>query len=168
MAYIGHLLIVLAGIGLGLHRSRRLYGQVAFLRQTGRLLEALGQQLAYTPCPMPQLWVRLGNMPVFSDFSLLTATANLLEDRDFAAAFAGGVERCFAAGQLTSTGRQLLLEFAAGCGRYDYIRQQEQIRAYCRRIKDLERELNSEAAVKGRLYRVVGASAGGALALLLL
>ncbi len=107
-------------------------------------------------------------MPVFSDFPLLTATAALLTDGDFAAAFSGAVERCCAAGRLTPAGRQLLLEFGAGCGRYDYVRQREHIAQYSHRIRELQQELESEAAVKGRLYRVVGASVGGGLALLLL
>ena len=89
-------------------------------------------------------------------------------ERDFAAAFAGAVEGCYAAGQLTPTGRQLLLEFGAGCGRYDYVRQREHIAHYCHRLQDHRQELESEAAVKGRLYRVLGASVGCALALLLL
>ena len=168
MAYVGHLLIVLAGIGLGLHRSHHLYGQVEFIRQTVRLLGTLGQQLAHTPCPMPQLCHRLKAMPVFSDFSLLTATVNRLAGDDFVTVFTEVVEGCYTAGQLTPTGRQLLLEFGAGCGRYDYRRQQEHIARYVRLLQDHQEELASEVAVKGRLYRVVGASVGCALALLLL
>ena len=107
-------------------------------------------------------------MPVFSDFSLLTATVNRLTGDDFATAFAGAVESCYTAGQLTPTGRQLLLEFGAGCGRYDYQRQQEYIVRYVHLLQDHQGELASEVAIKGRLYRVMGASVGGALALLLL
>ena len=117
---------------------------------------------------MPQLWLRLKTMPAFSDFALLTATIQRLTGGDFTAAFAGAVEGCYAAGQLTSTGRQLLLEFGAGCGRYDYVRQREHIAHYCHRLQDHRQELEFEAAVKGRLYRVLGASVGCALALLLL
>lgn len=117
---------------------------------------------------MPELWERLTAMPAFSDCLLLTATAERLTDGDFATAFSGAVEWCYSAGRLTPAGRQLLLEFGAGCGRYDYVRQQAHIRHYCDRLWDLQRELESDAAVKGRLYRVLGAAGGGALALLLL
>ncbi len=106
-------------------------------------------------------------MPVFSDFPLLAETKALLTDGDFAVAFSGGVERCYAAGRLTDSGRQLLLEFGAGCGRYDYQRQQCHVRQYCDRLLDLQRELEADAQVKGRLYRVLGAAAGGAVVLLL-
>lgn len=117
---------------------------------------------------MDELWGQLTAMPVFSDFLLLTATATRLTDGDFPTAFSGAVERCYTEGYLTLAGRQLLLEFGAGCGRYDYLRQQEHIRHYCARLCDLQRELEADVAVKGRLYRVMGASVGGGLALLLL
>lgn len=117
---------------------------------------------------MEDLWRRLAARPGFSEFPLLTATVERLAGAPFFAAFSGAVEDAYAAGRLTAAGRQLLLEFGDGCGRYDYLRQQEHIRHYCRRLADLERELASQAAVKGRLYRVVGAALGGGLALLLL
>lgn len=117
---------------------------------------------------MEELWERLIALPGFSDCALLTATVSQLVDSDFATAFSEAVEGCYTAGRLTVTGRQLLLEFAAGCGRYDYVRQQEHIRHYCACLQDLQRELETESAMKGRLYRVMGASVGGGLALLLL
>ena len=168
MTCVGYLLIVVAGLGLGLHYSRRLTGQVTFLRQTIRLLETLGQQLAYTPCPMPQLWQKLTAVPVLSECLLLTKTAEWLTDGDFATAFSKGVEQCYVAGCLTPYGRQLLLEFGGGCGRYDYLRQQAHIRRYCDRLGDLLTDLEADAAIKGRLYRVLGVAGGGALALLLM
>lgn len=117
---------------------------------------------------MEDLWRRLAAMPGFSDFPLLTATAEGLDGETFGSAFSRAVERAYTAGRLTPAGRQLLLEFGDGCGRYDYRRQQEHFHHYCRRLADLQRDLESEVAVKGRLYRVMGAAAGGALALLLL
>lgn len=116
---------------------------------------------------MAQLWEKLIAMPVFSDFPLLTETRVLLTDGDFAVAFSGAVERCYADGRLPASARQLLLEFGAGCGRYDYLRQQAHVRQYCDRLLDLQKELEADAVIKGRLYRVLGVAAGGAVVLLL-
>lgn len=117
---------------------------------------------------MQQLWRRLAAMPAFGDFSLLQETVRRLNNEDFGVAFSGAVEQAFAAGRLTLAGRQLLLEFGEGCGRYDAARQQEQIAHYRDRLAELEDRLRQEAESKGRVYRVMGLAGGGALVLLLM
>ena len=41
MGYIGHLLILMAGTGLGVYGSQRLHRRAQFLQQTGGVLQAL-------------------------------------------------------------------------------------------------------------------------------
>lgn len=168
MVYVGYLLILVAGTGMGLYASHRLHQRVMFVSQTRRLLQTLLQQVGYTARPMHELWRRLAGMPVFSDFSLLRNTVNQLEKNDFAVALPKAVEQAFALGQLTESGRQLLLEFGEGCGRYDAARQEEHIAHYRDRLAELEAELRQEAISKGRVYRVMGMAGGGALVLLLM
>ncbi len=117
---------------------------------------------------MISLWRRLAAAEVFVDHRLLQDTAAGLEDAPFGAAFSRAVERAQTDGLLTPVGRQLLLEFGAGCGRYDLTRQAEHIRHYRQQLEELESQLTEQAAVKGRLYRVLGSAGGVALALLLL
>ena len=102
------------------------------------------------------------------DFPLLRDVAQELNKADFAPAFSVAVERAYTAGLLTSTGRQLLLEFGEGCGRYDVTREEEHIAHYRALLKEQECLLQQEADSKGRVYRVMGMAGGGALALLLL
>lgn len=117
---------------------------------------------------MKELWQRLAQTPVFSEFSLLQDMAGALEKEDFLIAFSKAVDCAFATGRLTETGRQLLLEFGEGCGRYDAVRQEQHITHYRDRLADLEAELHQEANAKGRVYRVMGIAGGGALVLLLM
>lgn len=117
---------------------------------------------------MSELWQRLAQTPVFSDFSLLRDTVAGLREQAFPLAFAEAVEVAFAAGRLTEEGRQLLLEFGEGCGGYDADRQREHIAHYRDRLEELERRQRQEAEDKGRMYRMMGMAGGGALVLLLM
>ena len=117
---------------------------------------------------MKVLWQRLAETPVLGDFSLLRDMAKELEQTDFATAFSTSVERAYTAGLLTLIGRNLLLEFGEGCGKYDVTRQEEHIAHYCALLQEQERLLLREASSKGRVYRVMGMAGGTALALMLL
>lgn len=165
---IGCLLIALAGMGMGLYGACRLRRRAAYIQQTQRLLQALECQLPYTAQPLAVLWRRLADTEAYGDCRLLRDTAAELASVPFDTAFAAAVERARTEGLLTSAGLSLLLEFGAGCGRYDLTRQTEHIRYYRRQLEDLAAELSRYAAAKGRLYRVAGLAGGVALALLLL
>lgn len=117
---------------------------------------------------MMELWRQLAQSDCYGTFSLVQATAAAPEDTPFAVAFGGAVERAVTAGELLPAGQELLLEFARDCGRYDRVRQEEQLRYYCHRLAQLEAETKRAAAVKGRLYPMLGLFGGVALALLLL
>ncbi|MBE6778767.1 MAG: hypothetical protein E7541_05205, partial [Ruminococcaceae bacterium] len=52
MRYVGLLLTVLAGVGLGLYFAHRLAVQVQFLNRLERLLEALERRMTYTARPV--------------------------------------------------------------------------------------------------------------------
>lgn len=168
MRYIGCLLMVLAGAGMGLYAGHRLHRQCVYIRQTARVLQVLERQLAYTARPMADLWRQLALSEAYADCALLQDTAAALADQPFAVAFTAAVERAQTAGWLTPVGYSLLQEFGEGCGRYDLTRQTEHIHQYRRQLEDLAAALEGGAAVKGRLYRTAGWAGGLALALLLL
>lgn len=117
---------------------------------------------------MTEIWQYLAASAEFTGYDLLQHTAAFLPREDFVTAFSLAVEQDYGCGLLTPTGRQLLLEFGAGCGPYDQQRQEEHIRHYRERLAALGEDLHRQTAEKSRLYRVVGLAGGGALALLLL
>ena len=168
MAYIGHLLIAAAGTGMGLWMAHRLHARGVFLEQTDRLLQAVEQQIAYTAAPMDTVWRQLAQWPHLQTVPLLVDTVAGLDDEYFSVAFAAAVKTAAQRGLLTDEGRCLLLEFGAGCGGYDLEGQREHIRQYRCRVADLQMRTAQDAAVRGRLYRVMGVSVGAALALMLM
>ena len=99
---------------------------------------------------------------------LLVDTVSGLDSGCFFSAFSAAVESAAERGLLTEEGRCLLLEFGAGCGGYDLAGQCEHIRHYRGRIAQLQQQTAADAAVRGRLYRVMGVSVGAALALMLM
>lgn len=168
MAYIGHLLIAAAGTGMGLWMAHRLSARSRFLEQADRLLQAVEQQIAYTAEPMDAVWRRLTLWPNFRSMPLLVDTVSGLDSGCFSSAFSAAVESAAERGLLTEEGRCLLLEFGEGCGGYDLAGQCEHIRHYRGRIARLQQQTAADAAVRGRLYRVMGVSVGTALALMLM
>lgn len=126
------------------------------------------QQIAYTAAPLDEVWRRLTAWPNFRRMKLLVDTVAGLDGGCFTAAFAAAVESAAGQGLLTDEGRCLLLEFGEGCGGYDLEGQCEHIRHYRRRVADLQAQAAQEAALRGRLYRVMGVSVGAALALMLM
>ena len=153
---------------MGLWMAHRLHARSTFLAQTDRLLQAVEQQIAYTAAPMDAVWRRLVLWPNFRRMPLLVDTVAELDDVCFSAAFSAAVESAAGRGLLTEEGRCLLLEFGAGCGGYDLEGQREHIRHYRHRIAQLQERAAADAAIRGRLYRVMGVSVGAVLALMLM
>lgn len=167
MKFIGLLLVVLAGSGLGMYYARRLYQRVALLQQAQRLLEALGQRMAYSSRPLSALCRELAQTPATEPWTLLTDTLSGLDKGEsFAAAFTGAVERREAV--LTPEDRQILAEFAGGCGRSGLTQQQAHFRSYGEQLERCCREARDQARRRGQVYPMMGVSAGVCLALLLL
>ena len=117
---------------------------------------------------MSALWRQLAAEEAYGDCRLLQDAAVSLPTMPFSNAYTAAVERARSAGWLTPAGYGLLMEFGAGCGRYDLVRQTEHIRHYRCRCEDLADELQRTAITEGKLYRTAGTAGGVALALLLL
>ena len=166
MTWFGALLTTLAGIGLGLYYSRRLYRRVGFLWGTGRVLETLSGRLTYAPLPMADLWRGLATGEL-GDFSLVADTALGLQAAPFPAAFRQAVEQAVAGGLLTDTDKQLLLEFGEGCGRLGLAGQAAHIRAYRQQVEAAAQEARQQATAKAQVYQMLGVAGGGGLSLLL-
>ena len=167
MGWSGGLLLVAAGVGIGLTASHRLRRQMVYLETCERLLQALWQEMSYTAQPLSDLWQRLARNEAFAAFSLVQDTAQRLPQTPFADAFASAVECAERAGDVTPPTRRLLLEFAAGCGRTDLDGQQAHIEYYRALLTQLCEQARRAYEEKGRVYRVLGWTGGIALMLLL-
>lgn len=165
MRYVGMILIVLAGCGLGLTFSRRLYRRVWLLARAERLLQALDARLLYTAEPLSKLWRQLAESPAFADDKLLQETVRGLSDAPFSEAFSRAADRLGPA--LTADDRALLKAFGEGCGVTGLQEQTAHIRQYVGELRRAREGAEAVAAERGRLYRVAGLSGGLALALLL-
>ena len=167
MKWLGVLLVVLAGCGLGLYYARRLYRRVTLLEQAIRLVDALDQRMAYSSRPLSALCRELAQSPTARSWTLLTDTQSALDKGDsFAAALTGAAER--QAAVLTPEERQLLAEFAAGCGRSGLRQQQVHCAAYRERLERCCREAREQAQRRAQVYQMMGVAGGVCLALLLL
>ncbi|MBQ7089380.1 MAG: stage III sporulation protein AB [Clostridia bacterium] len=123
--------------------------------------------MSYTAQPLPDLWYRLAQNEAFSAFSLVRDTAAELSHHPFSDAFSVAVQRAEEEGLLLPTARQLLTEFAEGCGHTDLAGQQAHIDYYRRLLSAEEETARRHYAEKGRMYRVLGLTSGIALMLLL-
>ena len=168
MGWIGGLLMIVAGTGMGIYASHRLRRRVVFLETCGRLLQALWQEMRYTAQPMQDLWRRLAQNEAFAAFSLAQEVAQALPHTAFASAFSAAVEKAEGEGLLLPPTRRLLLEFSEGCGRTDLAGQQTHIEYYRALLAAQEEEARRLWQEKGRMYRVLGLTGGVALMLLLM
>ncbi|MBQ3203070.1 MAG: stage III sporulation protein AB [Clostridia bacterium] len=134
----------------------------------GRLLQGLWQEMSYTSLPMPDLWQRLAQGEAFAAFPLVQEVAKELSHIPFADAFASALEKAEGEGAMLPSDRQLLLEFAAGCGHTDLEGQQAHIEYYRSLLSAQEGEARRVWQEKGRVYRVLGLTGGMALMLLLM
>ena len=153
---------------MGLYASHRLHRRAWFLATCDRLLKTLWQRMAYTASPLTELWRGLADSGSFSGFSLVTDVAQTLDSRSFASAFSTAVEKAADVGLLLPSTRQVLLEFAEGCGSTDLAGQQAHIEYYRTLVQQLWEQADDLWREQGRVYRVLGPAAGVALALLLL
>ena len=124
--------------------------------------------MSYTAQPIPDLWRRLAQSEAFAAFSLVRDTAQGLAQADFATAFSAAIDKAQGEGLLTAENRSILLEFAVGCGRTDLDGQQAHVAYYRTLLTAGEEEARRTYAEKGRVYRVLGFTAGVAVALLLM
>ena len=168
MGWIGGLLLVAAGTGMGLYAAHRLRRRAVYLEMCGRLLQALWQEMSYTARPMTDLWRRLAQCEGLCAFSLVRDTASALATSSFADAFAAAVERAAEVGDILPATRETLLAFGEGCGHTDLEGQQTHISYYRTLLTAQEEEARRRYAEQGRVCRVLGLTAGVALALLLM
>ena len=168
MGWIGGLLLMVAGTGMGWYAAHRLQRRMIFLETCGRLMQALWQEMSYTSRPMGELWQRLAQNEAFSGFPLARYTAEQLSNVAFSAAFAAAAERAEREGFLLPADRRLLTEFGEGCGRTDLGGQQAHIAYYRNLLAQQEAEARRVYEEKGRVYRMLGLTGGVALTLLLM
>ncbi len=118
---------------------------------------------------MRTLWLGLAQNGSFSACPLVQETATRLEEGSpFSAAFAAAVDALADRDWLQPPEQAVLLAFSRECGQYDLARQTAQLKGCRGELSHLLQEARGLTDSRGRLYRVLGAAGGGALALLLL
>lgn len=169
MKYIGVLLMVAAGLGLGMACARRLRVRVYYLDCVERLLEALRDRLQYAVQPLPELWQGIAADVVLSDYPLVREVAcELCKGNNFYTSFSRAVQAAARDGQLSAAQAAVLTELGGALGRSSVEQQAQRI---VRCVERLEKERQAAcqiASERGRVYPMVGLAAGVGLALLLL
>lgn len=168
MGWIGALLMLVAGTGMGLYASHRLHRRVLFLEMCDRLLQMLLQEMTYTAQPLPELWQRLAQSEPFSTFSLVQDTTAYWRDIPFATAFAKAVQQAKDTGLVSPEAGEVLIAFAMGVGSTDLEGQTSHVNYHRMLLQNQLEEADRLWQEKGRMYRVLGPAAGMALALVLL
>lgn len=165
MKYIGMLLLLAAGLGLGQIYAGRLYRRERLLRQVSRLMAVLCQRMTHTALPLATLWKQLATEKTYAALPLVQETAKALDNHTFSEAFALGAK---ATDGLQDADCRLLTEFGEGCGRTGLEAQVAHIRTYRQLLDEMGAEAEKTAATKGPVIQMMGLAGGAALALLLM
>lgn len=169
MKYIGILLIVIAGVGMGLYYSHRLYRRAEWLRRCERLLDALSERLSYTAQPLAQLWLLLAENTVTARYPLVAdIAAGLRRGRPFSEAFDVSVEGAVRQGVIQAPEEALLRELGAVLGRSDRAHQRQCIAHFHEQLTDVRRSAEQFAGTRAKIYQMMGVAGGVCLALILL
>lgn len=169
MKYLGILLIVATGIGLGLIYAGRLRRRADDLCRIERLLEALCDRLLYSAQPLTALWQGLAADAVLSDYPLVRETSGeLYKGASFYTAFSRAVVTMADSGRLTPAAATLLTELGSALGRSGLEQQVQLIRHCVERLKGERQAADELASARGRVYPMLGLAGGVSLALLLL
>lgn len=168
MRFVGMMLVIVAGIGIGRFYSRRLYRRVEWLRQAETLLLRLEQQIHFTAKPLTHLWRELADDPAFARFSLLQDTAAACAEHPFREALDSALQRAADEGTVGASEHRVLAEFAADCGKSGVAQQMMLTHACREQMEQIRRQAQDDAAAHAKLYQTVGAAGGIALALFLI
>ena len=169
MKLIGLLMIVLAGIGVGLYASACLKRRAASFERLDSLIGYMETQIRYSAAPISEVIAQAAQGGEFDSLTFLVQASRLIsrgQPPETALAIAVkkyGEESC-----LNKADRELLLQFGRGLGKSDLEGQLAHCASYRRLIADRLQTARGEAAAKGRLYLTLGIAGGLSLALLLL
>ena len=144
MKTAGLLLIVAAGLLLGLMAAGGLRRRVSTLGQLSRFMVRLADQIRYTAAPVEELLTAAESSGEFDGLSMLGHVCSRLRKGELLRGFGSQLGRTDVEGQI------------ANCRQYGDLLEQRLT------------EAREAAAAKGRLYMTLGFAGGMALALLLL
>ncbi len=164
MKWIGIILLVAAGSGLGIYYARRQLSRVRFWERLGQVLEALQTQMTYTTRPLAELWRDMDKSGAFADFSLVKSVSGLLEEYTFSDAFSAALTHA----ELTQQERETLLTYAGGCGVTGLKEQIAHLESFREIARCFREEAARQALPKAQIYPTVGLAGGVALAMLIL
>ena len=168
MRYIGMLLIVAAGIGVGMYYVRRMRRRTAFLQRTARLIQTMEQRMSYAAQPLAAMWRGFAADEMFGDFILVRQTVALLDEMPFLAALQTVLRRVAGSEGLTPTDHALLQEVASGCGVTGMEEQRQHLQVYGRLCREQSEEAAAVAAARTPVCRMMGIAGGIGTALLFL
>ena len=155
------LLILAAGVGLGVAAERRLQKRWAMLVLLSRLIQRMGEQIRCTAAPLGAVWQMLATGAEFERLPLLHHTVSTREERCRA------VELCAESMALDGDDKGLLLEFLGGCGETDIAGEVTRCQQYARLFYERSNTAKEEVMRRGKLCVTLGVCGGSMAALLL-
>lgn len=169
MKTVGLLLLVAAGLLLGLMAAAGLRRRVTTLDQLSRFMVRLADQIRYTAAPVEELLETAESSGEFDSLPLLGHVCSRVRKGErVLTAWENAVEEDGKEAGLNRADRDLLHGFGSQFGRTDVEGQIANCRQYGDLLDQKLTEAREAAAAKGRLYMTLGFAGGMALALLLL
>lgn len=169
MKTMGLLLLVVAGLLLGLMAAGGLRRRVTSLDQLSRFMVRMADQIRYTAAPVEELLESAENSGEFADLPILGRICSKIRNGERVPdAWENAVEEDGRESGLTEGDRDLLRGFGSQFGRTDVEGQIANCRQYGDLLGQRLAEAREASAAKGRLYLTLGFAGGMSLALLLL
>ena len=162
--------LVTAGCGaVGLGAARHLDGRVMDLRELSAGLETLQRELCWRLAPLPEALKEAageahGRAALF--FDRCAQNASTLDGHSFQQIWQKELERCQL--RLDGEDRSVLEQLGPVLGRYDADSQRQAIEAAAAGLSRRQAQAEEERGRLGRVYAVLGITAGMFLAILLI
>ena len=167
---IGAFMVAGGAAALGFGAAFRLGKRVDILSGLINAVDVICSELAFSLMGLPELFAVLEKQspaPINRLFALCLGQLSQLGERSFSDIWKQAVWECLG-GELTREQYAAVVELGLILGRYDARGQLEALGQARKRLERLYNGALHERAERGRLYGVLGASAGAAVAIILL
>lgn len=165
---IGLLSLVLAGGGIGLMMSDKLRRRAESLGLYLRLVKRIAVQLRYTAAPIGDIVSDPALVREFSGLAAFSEAVRAVRIADFPTAWQQGLQKGVKLDSLTEQDAEILLAFGRSIGTTDLEGQIAHCEMYSQILEERLSLAKTEQEKKGKLCRMMGLSAGLALAILLI
>lgn len=165
MKWMGSVLLILTGTGIGIAGWLRLQRRVDALQLFLQLINRLSERIRYTTAPLATLLRSLSQTAELRDFSLLHISFDT--DEDMRCQWVSAVEKQGAEWGFSEDDRVLMKAFIGELGKTDAEGEMRFCEEYGALVQTHLAQARDEWKAKGRLYVTLGICSGLAAALLL-